>query len=427
MARKKRADGRVQVQIDLGITPDGRRQRKSFYGRTLAAARMERDAWLEDQKQRKVFAEPDITLQKWGDMWLESIKSTTEAATYRQKKSAVGKQNGFVFGETKLGDMPVRDIRPLHIQSYLNSLSGMSKGTIKHRRFVLHTMLDAAVANRVIDYSPWSGIKAPKGTYKGHKNLDEFTQKLILDTCEKHRCGIWALTMMFTGIRREELAALNVEDVDLVHGQIHVHAAAVLGDKARLKEPKTEAGNRIIPILSPLLEPLKSYIGARKNGVLFVSASGKRIAETAFRRAWDSYLLVLERRVNGIEPCEETSGFRRDRIAKRFEDAGKTYVPINRITPHDLRYTYATILYDAGVDVKTAAYLLGHSDITVTMRIYTQLSARKKLKGMDALNGYMRSKYLQGQSDHHLTTIRLKIVRAIRKKTNGRDPNNQDI
>ena len=52
---------------------------------------------------------------------------------------------------------------------------------------------------------------------------------------------------------------------------------------------------------------------------------------------------------------------------------------------HDLRHSYCTLLYSAGVDVKTAAYLMGHSDIKVTMSIYTHLSAERKAESTASL------------------------------------------
>ena len=65
---------------------------------------------------------------------------------------------------------------------------------------------------------------------------------------------------------------------------------------------------------------------------------------------------------------------------------------MQRFTPHDLRYTYATILYDAGVDVLTAAALLGHDDVSVTMGIYTQLSHGKKKEGVEKFLEFMSNK-----------------------------------
>ena len=56
---------------------------------------------------------------------------------------------------------------------------------------------------------------------------------------------------------------------------------------------------------------------------------------------------------------------------------------------HSLRHTFATMLFDAGVDVKTAAYLMGHSDIRVTMDIYTHLSQERRTASEGMLLTYL--------------------------------------
>ena len=59
---------------------------------------------------------------------------------------------------------------------------------------------------------------------------------------------------------------------------------------------------------------------------------------------------------------------------------------------HELSHTYATMLYDAGVDVKSAQKFLGHADITTTLRIYTHLSEQKEQAAIDALNVHLTGK-----------------------------------
>ena len=58
-------------------------------------------------------------------------------------------------------------------------------------------------------------------------------------------------------------------------------------------------------------------------------------------------------------------------------------------TAHQLRHSYATMLYDADVDVKTAQKLLGHADFGVTMKIYTHLSSEKETAGIEKLNEHL--------------------------------------
>lgn len=389
MARKKRADGRVQVQIDIG-REDGVRRRKYFYGRTQKEAYAARDAWLEEEVRRKMatVASPDVTLKDWSELWLSSVDGTTEQATYRQRKSAVNMQNECDVLGKKFGSLRVRDIQTLHVQMYMNSLSGMSKGTIRARRFVLRSVLGYAVTNNIIERTPWIGIKTPKGTYTGHRCLEEAEKRLVLDTCEQHRCGLWAAVMAYTGMRREELAALRVENIDFKLGQISIENAVDMAGTARVKDTKSAAGVRVVPILPQIREPLKRAAEERKSGFLFLSAHGNLLNVSAFKRAWSSYMRFLNLHEGG---CDSRRG-KDDPITKKHTRMPAVW-KIRQFTPHDLRYTYATYLYDAGVDVKTAAYLLGHADITMTMRIYTQLSKRKKIEGIDALLSYSQEDF----------------------------------
>lgn len=62
---------------------------------------------------------------------------------------------------------------------------------------------------------------------------------------------------------------------------------------------------------------------------------------------------------------------------------------IRTFTPHELRHTFCTLMYFAGVDVLTARDQMGHSDIKVTMGIYTHLDKIHKVNKMNALDAYL--------------------------------------
>ena len=67
-------------------------------------------------------------------------------------------------------------------------------------------------------------------------------------------------------------------------------------------------------------------------------------------------------------------------------------------TAHQLRHTYATMLYDAGVDVLTAKELLGHTDIKTTLDIYTHLSKERRLKSVTTFDDFVKCKSCASQS-----------------------------
>lgn len=82
------------------------------------------------------------------------------------------------------------------------------------------------------------------------------------------------------------------------------------------------------------------------------------MSETAFKCAWSSYIHYLNIQAGG-------------RVASRSRPK---LIVIDKITPHMLRHTYATILYNAGVDVKSAQCFIGHAHINMALKIYTHLS-----------------------------------------------------
>ena len=154
-----------------------------------------------------------------------------------------------------------------------------------------------------------------------------------------------AALMLYTGMRKEEAVALRGEDIDWENDVIHITKAVNVKD-GKLKQTKTTAGVRDVPLLDPIKIALAQM---PDKGLLFPNTLGDYMCESTFKRRWNAYIKSL-----GCEP----------------------------FTPHDLRYTFATMLYDADVDIKTAQYLLGHSDVAVTMGIYTQLSREKFARGI---------------------------------------------
>lgn len=137
---------------------------------------------------------------------------------------------------------------------------------------------------------------------------------------------------------------------------------------------KSKAGIRDVPIPNILLMAL---IKCRKQrGFVCTNAGGTMLTDSSFMRSWEAfcnYLNVCAGGRNGAGP----------------------YLPhiqvLDRITAHMLRHTYATMLFDADVDVKSAQKFLGHADIEVTLKIYTHLTKFKEEKAIAALNAHLDS------------------------------------
>ncbi len=174
-------------------------------------------------------------------------------------------------------------------------------------------------------------------------------------------------------------------------------------NKVKNGKTKTKAGNRDVPMPTVLSRALKAAQIAeapsekkeRELNYVCKSIDGKQLTQAAFDRGFEGFRLVMEAGANG-EPMVPQQGRRKKipdavkRLRKegKIEEADKMLKALNEaeaaarirfnLSSNDLRHTYATFLYDAGVDVKTAQRYLGHSNVVMTMQLYTHLSEEKE-------------------------------------------------
>jgi integrase len=92
----------------------------------------------------------------------------------------------------------------------------------------------------------------------------------------------------------------------------------------------------------------------------------------------------MERILNGEPPIQQ--GRRTDKHPLALDGRA-----LFCVRAHDLRHTFCTMLYSAGVDVKSAAYFMGHSDVRVTMEVYTHLSQERRAQSGEMIVGYLDS------------------------------------
>ena len=187
------------------------------------------------------------------------------------------------------------------------------------------------------------------------------------------------MLILFCGLRRGEMMALEWSAIDLRARTLTVRQTAVISGNAAIVEQraKTAAGLRVIPIPEPLYNSLSTV--KHRTGFVCLSAHGKPLTESAVSRGLDRFCNVVSRLMSD-RPKNPSKTNKKDELPGLF-----------KFRTHDLRHTYCTLLFNSGCDVKTAAYLLGHADINVTMKIYTHLSEEKKTASTDALTAYMNT------------------------------------
>lgn len=339
-----------------------------FMGTSEDEALRARDEYKEAEREGTLGF--NVTVGEYVQRWLPLHKDNVSVKTYNDYAKQLEKLLP-VMGHLRLSDASVDDAAKVW-----TSYKGYSYSTVKRARMLYIALFDSAIENDMCRKNPFRSKfaqppKAPSGT---HRCLTEEEVNLIRTTPHKFQTA--AMVMLYAGLRRGEVLALTMDDVDLKKNVIHVGKAIRYdSNQPIVSSPKTEAGVRDVPILSPL----KPILGECRGYI-----AGKEMSERAFRSAWQGYINALECKLNDFTQGKRWYGKTKAHKARMEmaavlreqgkEEEAKLYdLPAWKtldIRPHDLRHTYCTMLRDAGVDIKQAMIWLGHADEKMILRIY---------------------------------------------------------
>ena len=344
---QRRADGRWQRKIKIG-------NKSVFFYSTEDT---EKKA-IKDIERQLIAYQDKITIKTHfsyiADEWADFHFETVEHNTLKQYKPALRDVKSF------FKDMPVQDITSQKVDLFVKSYSkkGYAQKTVKTRLLVLNLIMKYAVINGQIPFNPCQYITVPKNLPKSKREALTDTEKNIVNESIDRTFGFFAYFLMYTGLRKGEACALRYSDIDFDKKILRVNKTVEwVGNVPRIKNnPKTEAGIREVPILDCIYNKIPKK---KEDELLFPNSDGELIRNGNFTRLWDKY-----RAETGLS-----------------------------ITPHQLRHTFATILYDANVDIKTAQHILGHSNIQTTMDIYTHLTASRKNNASELLNNFINNSF----------------------------------
>lgn len=369
MTITQRKDGRYQAVIRDDEYGNPLPKPVYFYDRNRKQLELKVRQFRADRKRGRLFQE---VREAWEEEHFRDLAHNTWVSYSPALKRAA--QN--------FDTRPVKDMTPLEIERTVRLMAkqGYSHQSCKIYLSAMRQICDYAVLHGDIDINPCEAIRLPHGLPKTRRlPPDDALIQTIIEHVDDD-FGLYLYFLLYTGLRRGEALAIDIQkDLDFEARLIHVrHSVYFVGDRPYLKDTKTLAGMRDVVMLDNLYDKLLPY--RHQCGYLFGGA--KLMTLKAFNKAFDRYALAA-----GLAYTEQVLRTRHRR--GKTEEYTKTYIR-HRVTSHQLRHAYATLLFEADIDVKDAQQLLGHSKEEVTRDTYTHIRERRKTQTAQKLNDFLR-------------------------------------
>ena len=315
----------------------------------------------------KIINKSSISFKNYAEEWFELNISNKEIATQNSV------QNRLKHMYEYIGNMKLSYIKPNDIQRMVTDMEKKGYKDVTNRTLMeCKRILTSAVLNNYLEKNPASGIKKIK-YQKGERHTLTIEQdKKVINLALKHKYGLFILIIRFCGLRPEECVALTLNDIDLDNKTININKAVSLAqNQPKIKSTKN-LKSRIIPIPDFLIDILKKHIKIQsENGSNFVF--GKETdklsmwTKQALKTHLDSFLFELNKNIE--------------------KDEGKIV-----FSYYILRHSYCTMLYYAGIKIKEAQRLMGHSSAKMVYDIYTHLDEEQESSAL-SINTYIKNTY----------------------------------
>lgn len=324
------------------------------------------------------------TVRQWAESWY-----STYVAHRKITKKSKSMYRGALDREIlpAIGALKLGKVTPQRLQQLLNAHDGESASAVGKLRQVIRALFRQAYLNRLIPFDPSAGLTLPETTEGRHRRLTDEERAALIAVArlpafdgKPNRSGCWLMLMLRCGLRPGETAALKKADVDLKGRTVRVRAARESGS-GRMKDPKTAAGIRTVPIPEDLVPWLEKQLAADGSPWLFTQRDKKTpLTETAMRRRWETVKKHMDIQLGAKTEKVKLPGARR-RTLVILEHALAEDLDL-----YDLRHTYCTDLEIAGVPINVAKVLMGHRDISTTANIYTHTSDEAVASARELLN-----------------------------------------
>ena len=371
---RKRNDGRWEARIIIGHKNDGSPMYKSAFAKTQKSALKQLHQLIDLYRDVDLTEDSRMTLGDWLDKWLD------EYMIFTIRESTLDSYRAMVKNQVKpfIGGKQISSLTTADMQKFYNKIKkegrvrphpihgkALADSMVRGVHMMLHEALDAAVKERLLAKNPTNGTTVPKCNYPEKQILGDNQLETFLKAIKGHEywCDFFYVEVM-TGLRRGEICGLRWQDISFEENKLQVKRSVSVkkGGGVSIGETKTETGVRCIQMPPSVAELLKSK---------------KQTAITEW---------VFPHFLHPEQPISPASAYRKLKVILKNAE-----LPLIRF--HDLRHTFATHATQGGVDPKTLAGILGHTNASFTLDTYTHVTSDMQ-KSASAVVGSMMQKIM---------------------------------
>lgn len=349
----KRPDGLWIGRLMVGTRGDGRPDRRSVSGHTRSEVQRKLIA-LRTAAINGRLADKDLgstTVEVFFDRWLSAIGGSVRVGTWGRYAQVAKLHIVPALGRRKLSDL-----RPHHLQQLYSdkAQSGLSPRTVQYIHATLRRALGMAVKWDTIPRNVALDVEAPRVPKREIHPPAPADLTRLIDSALDHqdRLAVFWTVAIYSGARLGEVLALQWADVDFEEPTISIRRGLerVQGTTPIFSEPKSASSRRRIALPPEAIEALRRHR---------VEQNQERLRSPYYA----DYDLVF---CTHLGTPLGARNVQRD-FKRALDRAG---LPLS-VRFHDLRHAHATAMLAAGVHVKTASARLGHSQVAITLDLYS--------------------------------------------------------
>ncbi|MDO5396660.1 MAG: tyrosine-type recombinase/integrase [bacterium] len=344
----KRKDGRWEGRYIESYSLNGKAKYRSVYANTYNEVRFRMKKANIDKRLSPI----SISASDWIENYIISLKDKIKPSTYNVYMRYHRNHIKPFFNTIRLCKLSTE-----FLQVFIDSKSYLAPSTLKGIFTILKQALKIAYDKNYID-DIWSCAELPKNRKNNVKVFTREEQTLIENAVniDKNPNEIGILIGLYTGLRLGEICGLKWEDINFVSSTLSVRRTVqriTIDNKSIVTEfpPKSESSRRTIPMPSFLCKILRNIYGNS-----------------------DDYIIKLYSHI--MDPRTMQNQYQR--LLKR---AGVEYANF-----HTIRHTFSVRALENGFDIKTLSEILGHADVSVTLKRYAHSLDEHKRKSMERLN-----------------------------------------